>query len=475
MIRAVPGFFSRFAIDSTGTNDKPLLVGTTIGLTVVLGAWVGAAARRRPVIGPVAFFAFGGLAVACAASLHSVSVGGATIAALAAAFAGSLSLNLLLAVLAAEGARPSAPGSEPGPASPEPAVGRRRFLAAAGIAAGSTAVGLVAARQLGRPSIAAGQRARVRLPPAKAANEVAVADEDHVAGISRLVTPNADFYRIDEALVVPSVDVRTWRLRVGGMVDAPFELTYDELLAEPQIERPVTLACVSNEVGGRLVGTARWTGVRLGDLLARAGVHPGATQVVGRSVDKFTVGFPIEAALDSRDALVALGMNGEPLPLDHGFPARLIVPGLYGYVSATKWLREVELTTWDAFDAYWVERGWDDRAPIKVQSRVDVPRDYSRVSAGRVAVAGVAWAPRHGIAAVEVRVDGGPWQPTRLGPSLGQDVWRQWVYDWDAPLGSHVIEVRATTEDGDVQPKEKHAAFPNGATGHHEAHVRVVS
>jgi hypothetical protein len=208
--------------------------------------------------------------------------------------------------------------------------------------------------------------------------------------------------------------------------------------------------------------------------LRRAGVQPNAEQVVGRSVDGFTVGFPLAVALDGRDALVAVGMNGEPLPVVHGFPARLVVPGLYGYVSATKWLKQLDLTTWDGFDAYWIERGWAKRGPIKVQSRIDVPRDYSRVAGGSRPIAGVAWAPHRGIARVEVRVDSGPWQEATLGPALGNDAWRQWVLQWDAAAGMRELEVRATTSDGEVQTATTRGPHPDGATGFHKVHVTVL-
>jgi len=271
---------------------------------------------------------------------------------------------------------------------------------------------------------------------------------------------------------------RTWRWRPSATVAAaflyaltPFTLTLDELLGEPMVERHVTLACVSNEVGGSLVGTARWLGVPLARLLERAGVQPTADQVVGRSVDGFTVGFPTAVALDGRDAIVAVCMNGEPLPRRHGFPARLVVPGLYGYVSATKWLTEIRLTTFDAFDAYWIERGWAEEGPVKTQSRIDVPR--GRVAAGPVAVAGVAWATHRGISAVEVRVDGGAWQPATLAAAISDDTWRQWHLTWDATPGRHVLEVRATDGGGEVQPAERTPVFPDGATGHHRIAVEV--
>lgn len=352
---------------------------------------------------------------------------------------------------------------------------RRHFLIAGSVAVGGVAVAMAGAAGLRRRDPTSGQRATVRLPaPAKPApGTEAEAGNLGVDGLSPLITPTRDFYRIDEALVVPTVDLGTWRLRVTGMVDSPFTMTYDELLAQPLVERDITLSCVSNEVGGPLIGTARWLGVRLADLLARAGVEPGATQVVGRSVDRFTVGFPTTVAMDGRDAMVAVAQNGEPLTAEHGFPARLVVPGLYGYVSATKWLREIELTTWEAFDAYWVEREWAEEAPVKVQSRIDVPRDYSGAPAGPRTAAGVAWAPNRGVERVEVRVDRGPWKEARLGPSLGDDAWRQWTFEWQAEPGNREIEVRATTRDGEVQTETKRSAFPDGATGHHRVNVRV--
>jgi DMSO/TMAO reductase YedYZ molybdopterin-dependent catalytic subunit len=492
-VRLVPGWFSRFGVSSAGSADKPLVLAGTVVIGLVIGAYVGGAARRRPVVGDLSFAAFGLLGVVCAAWLGHVSVAGAAVAAVAGALAGALSLRLLLSAARADDAadppaaatRPAEPATpaEPAADDAEPAaehaaempgsgVDRRRFLTVGALTAGGTALALVGVRGLRWPGASAGQRAAVRLPaPAEPAG-AAPAGLD-VEGISPLVVPNRDFYRIDEALVVPQVEVDSWRLKVTGMVDAPFELTHAELLDMPLIERHVTLSCVSNEVGGPLVGNAKWLGVRLADLLGRAGVQPGATQVVGRSVDRFTVGFPTSVALDGRDAMVAVGMNGEPLPAAHGFPARLVVPGLYGYVSATKWLGEIELTTWDKFDPYWVQRNWARQAPVKVESRIDVPQDFSQVPPGPRTVAGVAWAPHRGVGRVEVKVDDGPWRDARLSEALGDDAWRQWAIDWDARPGDHRISVRATTGDGETQPDVKKSVFPDGATGRHEVTVRV--
>ena len=268
---------------------------------------------------------------------------------------------------------------------------------------------------LDRVSVAAA-RAKVLLPRArKPAAPIAAESRLAVDGLSPLITPNDSFYRIDTALNVPQVDPDHWRLKVHGRVDHPFELTFAEVLAMPMVEEYVTLSCVSNEVGGPLIGTAKWLGVPLATLLDRAGVQSGADQIVGRSVDYFTVGFPTAAALDGRTALLAVGMNGEPLPVKHGFPARLVIAGLYGYVSATKWVTELEATTFAAYDAYWVPRGWSQQAPIKTESRIDVPRGGT-VAAGPVSVAGVAWAPTRGIEAVEVQVDGGSWRAPSSRP-----------------------------------------------------------
>jgi len=250
---------------------------------------------------------------------------------------------------------------------------------------------------------------------------------------------------------VPRPNIDTWRLKVTGLVEREITLTYDELLAMPLHEQYVTIACVSNEVGGDLVGNALWTGVRLKELLARAGVDPNATQIVGRAVDGFTAGFPTAWALaDEREALVAVAMNGEPLPPDHGFPARLIVPGLYGYVSATKWLAEIELTTLDGFDAYWVPLGWSKQAPILTQSRIDVPRDGAQVSAGSVAIAGVAWAPDRGIDGVEVQVDEEGWRAAELSSPISDATWVQFLRRWDATAGEHLVRVRAIDGTGEV-------------------------
>jgi len=464
VIDVAPRSVREGGIEAFGTSDKPALVIGTILVVLLLGALVGIASRRSPARTLVAFGAFGLVGVVAAATDPVTSWPLAAMVGLVAAGCGVATVRRLLR------AAPAA-----GTAGPLVDLERRRFLVLA-VGAGSLAL---AAGSISRVMSAGGRAASARartvlrrpaapLAPPPAGLEAAT------PGISPLVTPLDRFYRIDTAIVVPDVDLDRWRLRFTGMVDRPFSLSYDELAAMPQVEADITLCCVSNEVGGRLVGTARWQGVPLQDLLDRAGVQPGASQLVGRSVDGFTTGFPTAALDDGRRALVALGMGGEPLPLRHGFPARLVVPGLYGYVSATKWLSELELTTLDGFDAYWVPRGWAKEAPIKTSSRIDVPRLGQRLPAGRQAVAGVAWAPTRRVSRVEVQLDDGPWVQADLGPELSADTWRQWTWVWDATPGSHVLRVRALDGSGEAQDERQRPPAPNGATGFHRIRVQVA-
>jgi hypothetical protein len=274
--------------------------------------------------------------------------------------------------------------------------------------------------------------------------------------------------------VTPQVSAEGWSLTVHGMVERELTLTYKELLRRDLIERDVTLACVSNEVGGNLISSAKWLGAPLAELLQEAGVKPGADQIISRGHDGITIGTPTQVVMDGRDAILAVGMNGEPLPQAHGFPVRMVVPGLYGYVSATKWVTDIELGRFSDFDAYWVQRGWAQQAEIKTESRIDTPRNFAQVRAGIVPVAGVAWAQHRGIAKVEVRVDDGPWQQARLAPVPTTDSWRQWVLMWDAPRGEHKLTVRATDRDGNTQTAARAQPFPSGATGWYSTSVRVV-
>ncbi len=465
VVDAVPAPVKNFAIAVFGTADKKALLVGIVVLSVAAGAALGVAARRRFALGVAGFAAFALLgAWAATREIQSSALLGAA-SAVVSATAGVGALRLLLgAATAADTAPRSGTGG-----------GRRAFLRLAGIAATAAVASAVVGRSLVQRTAVVGTRAGLVMPPPARVlpppPETATLD---VEGLTPLFTPNADFYRIDTALSVPRVDVATWRLKVGGMVDRPFELSYDELQALGVVEVDVTIACVSNEVGGGLIGNARWLGVPLAAVLERAGVQDGASQVVGRSVDGWTAGFPTELALDGRNAVVAVGMNGEPLPLEHGFPARLVVPGVYGYVSATKWLAEIELTTWEAFDGYWVPRGWAKEGPIKTQSRIDVPRAGAAVAAGRQPIAGVAWAQHRGVEAVEVQVDDGAWEPARLAEELDVDVWRQWVLEWDATPGPHVLRVRATDADGATQTEQRTPVAPDGASGWHTVHVNVT-
>ena len=450
------------AIGSLGTADKPALVTGVVVVVALLGSAAGLVGRRllssAYAVAVLLALAAGG-AVAAEATLPGAVVVTAVLAA-----AGCAGLRLLL------GDRLPGAGPVPGPAAPE----RRAFLLRAGALGALAVLGGAVSRSLATRVDVERLRAALKLPPpARPAPGDVVAGSLDVPGLSPLITPNRSFYRIDTALSVPRVDVTTWSLDVVGMVDRPLRLTYADLLAMRQYEADVTLQCVSNEVGGDLVGNARWQGVLLADVLARVGVQQGADQLVGRSVDDFTAGFPTALALDGRPAMIALGMNGEPLPQVHGFPARLVVPGLYGYVSATKWLARIELTTLAGFDGFWIPRGWSKLGPIKVASRIDVPRDFSRVEVGPVVVAGVAWAPGpgRGIVRVQVRVDGGAWHDAELAGALGQDSWRQWRWTWTAAAGQHLLEVRATDRTGVVQDATVRDVRPDGATGYHEVQV----
>jgi DMSO/TMAO reductase YedYZ molybdopterin-dependent catalytic subunit len=481
VIERVPPAVEDAAIGLFGTADKVVLVVGIVAVALTIGAALGVAAARRFQVAVAGFALFAAVGVAAVSSRPGGAPALATVAAVAGAGAGLIVLHRRLAATAGAaggGADRTAEGSgSAGLASPtDPAeVGRRGFLRLAAATAGVAAAAGLAGRGAARWLAGGTQPGEVTLAPASAPLATPVsATSLEVEGLSPLFTPNADFYRIDTALVVPRVDLATWRLQVVGMVDRPFELTFDELAALPQVEADITLACVSNEVGGDLVGNARWQGVRLRDLLERAGVQPGATQIVGRSVDGWTGGFPTEVALDGREPLVALAMNGEPLPSNHGFPARLVVPGLFGYVSATKWLSEIELTTFEGFDGYWVPRGWSKRGPVETQARIDVPGFGTRPPAGRVVVAGVAWAPTLGISRVEVAVDEGPWAEATLAEALDVDTWRQWRYDWDAAPGRHEIRARATDGTGAVQTADRTAPRPGGATGYHTIAVTVV-
>jgi DMSO/TMAO reductase YedYZ molybdopterin-dependent catalytic subunit len=368
---------------------------------------------------------------------------------------------------------PSPPAASPPPGPP--GESRRRFLVTGAAAVGTFAVGGLGGRVLAERGAVTQARASLKLPrPARMlADQLPAGTDFHIPGLSSFVTPNASFYRVDTALILPQVSPDNWRLRIHGMVEREIEVSFADLLRRPLIETYVTLTCVSNPVAGPYIGNARWLGASLASLLREARPRAGADQILSTSADGYTSGTPVQAVLDGRDALLAVAMNGQPLPVEHGFPARMVVPGLYGYVSATKWVTDLKLTTFAAETAYWAQRGWSQQAPIKTESRIDVPVSGATRPAGRTAVAGVAWAQHHGIDAVHVRVDRGPWQRATLAAVPGIDTWRQWVWYWDATPGTHLIEARATDDTGYTQTAATAQPPPNGASGYPAVQVTV--
>ncbi|MEV0421236.1 molybdopterin-dependent oxidoreductase [Streptosporangium canum] len=358
---------------------------------------------------------------------------------------------------------------------PYPFDRRRLLIGTLGGVAVAGVAGL-AGRMLSSRAEVAAARVGMALPrPAVPAAPLPAGVDLRIRGLSPFVTPNHDFYRVDTALVVPQVDPRSWTLRIHGMVDRPVELTFADLMKRPLEEADITLCCVSNEVGGPYVGNARWLGTSLAGVLRDAGVRKGADMLLSTSADGWTCGTPVDVVLDGRDALLAFGMNGEALPVEHGFPVRQVVPGLYGYVSATKWVTDIKVTRFDRDEAYWTPKGWSAMGPVKTQSRIDLPRDGARVAPGRTVIAGVAWAQHKGVEAVEVRIDRGQWRQARLAAAPTADTWRQWVVDdWDATPGSHTIEVRATDATGYTQTPDLAPVAPDGATGWHTVSVDVA-
>ncbi|MDN5587779.1 MAG: molybdopterin-dependent oxidoreductase, partial [Brevibacterium sp.] len=361
----------------------------------------------------------------------------------------------------------TAPASEPS---------RRRFFIITGIIGTVGAAAMAAGQTVAALTLDAGAAvAKLVLPsPAKKAPPIPTSAHPDVKGLAPFVTDPKDFYRIDTALAPPVIDPEEWSLRIHGMVESEVTLTMDDLLDLPLDEHHLTLTCVSNPVGGDLVGNATWLGYPVRELLRRANPNKDADMVLSHSIDGFSASTPIEALTDGRDSLLAVGMNGSPLPPEHGFPARLVVPGLYGFVSATKWVTELEVTRFDEKTAYWTDRGWDAKAPILVASRVEVPKPLAKVPAGDVAVAGTAWAQRSGIKRVDVKLDDGEWTSAELGDEVNIDTWRQWKTGFsDVEAGLHTVTVRAIDQDGNVQTPERRKSIPNSATGHHHIQFSV--
>jgi DMSO/TMAO reductase YedYZ molybdopterin-dependent catalytic subunit len=466
VIDVVPKPLKNFAIETFGTNDKLVLAISIVMVTLLLGFVVGVVARKRFWIAIAVFVGFAVVGALAGARDGTTSLGLALIPSGIAALAGLASLQWLFSI-----SEPTETGEDSG--------SRRAFLLGAGAVIGLAALSASFGRNLlERGKVVAAGRAEVVLPTAiETVGPIAAGSELGVPDLVPIVVSNQDFYRIDTAFTLPRINLPDWRLKVTGRVDRPYEIDFDELLEMDMVERYVTLSCVSNRVGGDLVGNAKWLGVPLIDILNRAGVSDDAEQLVGRSVesDGFTVGFPVELAMDGREALVAVGMNDEPLPFEHGFPARLVVPGLYGYVSATKWLAEIELTGWDDFDAYWVPRGWSKEGPIKTQSRIDTPTGGANIDTSDRVVAGVAWAPTRGISMVEVQLGAdADWVPATLSVPISNDSWVQWEIPWTPSAGRHQISVRATDGNGDTQTAELAPVAPNGATGYHKIFVNVA-
>ncbi|MEW1689521.1 sulfite oxidase [Streptomyces sp. NPDC091265] len=480
VIDRTPPALKDFAVRNFGTNDKLVLQLGILALLAGFAMVVGVLALRHRLIGSAAVLVFG-LVGAVAAVGRPEGVPSDALPSVVGAVVAAGVLYFLVGRLApASGPSPAAGerGGEPAYAT----FDRRGFVIAATVAAAASAgAGLLGRRLTSAVQAgAAASRQDLVLPvPDSAAPAVPAGADLKIRGLGSFVTPNKSFYRVDTALVVPRIDADEWRLRIHGKgVRRPVTLSFQDLLRREIIERDITLTCVSNEVGGPYVGNARWIGVRLADLLREAGVKPPsrggpADQIVARSVDGMTIGTPVEAVMDGRDAMLALGMNGKPLPFAHGFPVRMVVPGLYGYVSACKWIKDIELTTFDDYDAYWVKRSWSQQAPIKTESRIDTPRPFASPKPGTIPVAGVAWAQHRGISRVEVRVDGGPWHPAKLAAEDGRDTWRQWVWEWPATSGNHTLEVRATDRTGVTQTDKRVGTVPNGATGWHSVVVDV--
>ncbi len=459
-----------------GTNDKLALLILVAATVLAIGAGIGLLARHSLPAAGAAIVALVGVGALAALRDPTASL---PLVALSAALQVGVGLMVLVYLLGAARPQPQAPaGPVDRAGTPGADATRRGFLVRAGALGALALVGHFAGRSMLDQRSLNERAASIGVPDAvEPAPSITPDNAFGLEGLTPLVVPNDEFYRIDTALVTPSVDIDTWKLRVFGMVDREVVLTYEDLVQLPLVEQYVTIACVSNEVGGNLVGNAKWTGVRLTDVLAMAGIKDGATQIVPRSVDGWTAGFPTAWVTEPdrpRDALIAVKMNGVPLPPDHGFPARLIVPGLYGYVSATKWLSELELTTLEAFDAYWVPRGWAKEAPILTQARIDVPRPNTQRRVGDViAVAGVAWAPDRGISKVEIQVDDGDWQPATLATALGPQTWVQWKFAWPATAGHHTFTVRATDGTGQVQTADVTRPDPDGARGRDQVSVQV--
>lgn len=477
-IQFTPEWLKELAIRTFGERDKDALTAGMLLTVLVVAVGIGLLNRSRP--RPAVALTAVLLAVAALAIL--TRPGADVLDLIPLMVGGALGIAFLIAIARsgrppAAPERPDEPDEPDEPDKPSGSTDRRRFLRL--LAGGSLLA--VAAGGLARliPSAAqvAESRRRVTLPAPGDAQELDVDGAAlAVTGLTPLVTPNADFYRVDTAYALPALTTDSWQLRIHGAVDREITVSFDDLLTMPAVERMITLTCVSNEVGGKLAGNARWQGVRLADLLQMAGPQGDSDCVLSTSADGFTITTPLAALTDGRDALLAYAMNGEPLPVEHGFPVRMVVPGLYGYVSATKWVVDLEVTRFADVTAYWTQRGWAPQAPIKTASRIDVPAGFARVTQGPVTVAGMAWAQHRGIRSVQVQVDDGPWRDATLSGDLGVDTWRQWSYVWPADVpGIHLIRCRAIDADGTVQTDQVQGVMPDGSTGLDSRQVTVTA
>ncbi|KZX20932.1 molybdopterin-dependent oxidoreductase [Rathayibacter tanaceti] len=475
IVDIVPRPLKEFAIEAFGENDKIFLLASVGAAVVVAAAIAGVLQLLRPPLGQVLLIIAGGLSIAAIVT----RAGAAPLAAvptLVGLVVAVVVMHLLFSRLRGwraartSEARGTASEARPG------ALERRGFFRVALIAAvGAAVVGTGARLVNAATSSLASVREALRLPTPRTTLAVPAGAELDIEGLTPLYTPNADFYRVDTALTVPNIDPSTWTLRIIGMVDQEVMLTLQQLLDMGVDEYGVTLTCVSNQVGGDLVGNAKWLGVPIRDVLAMAGVQGDADMVLSTSADGYTASTPLSALTDDgRDAILAVGMNGEPLPFEHGFPVRMVVPGLYGYVSATKWLTELKVTTFAADEAYWTPRGYSAEAPIKMSSRIDTPRIGAAIPSGATKIAGVAWAQTVGIDRVEVSIDDGDWQEATLSTPVNLDTWVQWFVDWEAETGSHYVAVRAVDRTGAVQIEERAPIAPNGSSGWQRTLVNVT-
>lgn len=488
VIDIVPQPFKEFAIATFGEYDKiALLAG--LGLAVfIASATAGILQLVRPPLGVIALVIAGVLSTAAIVTRAAVTPL-AFLPPVLGTVAGSFVLVLLCRRLrgwrASVVATPGQENEDTVPAETDadlaaaeparPGIDRRRFFVLAALAGASALVVGITARTVSMAvSSVEAIRSALKLPSPRTTVAVPDGAELDIPGLSKLFTPNKDFYRVDTALTVPSIDPDTWRLVIDGMVDQRVEMSFQDILDMGLDEYAITLTCVSNEVGGELVGNAKWLGVPLRDVLKKAGVKSGADMVLSRSVDGYTASTPLSALTDDDlDAILAVGMNGEPLPLEHGFPVRMVVPGLYGYVSATKWLTELKVTTFAQDEAYWTPRGYSAEAPIKFASRVDTPKIGEAVAAGKIPIAGVAWAQSVGIERVEVSIDDGDWVQATLSAPINDDTWVQWFMEWDATPGTHYVAVRAVNKNGDLQIQERAPIAPNGSSGWQRSLIRV--